>query len=129
MTLKSPTLLASLLLDRSCPRPANLQVAGTWWEQTLDQLQNGQIIPEALWNTEEDLPARWDEGEGKQIFHEALKHLPETRPQLGGPDDERKLETFVMGHVMQELRGRIPGRHVRQWVAETIQEWIKEGRQ
>jgi hypothetical protein len=108
-----PTGLASLLLDRSCPRPASLAAAGDWWENVLDRLLDGDILHEAVWNSEDDLLTRLAEDEGREIFTRALKQLPP-----GGPTAGEAREHFVMGHVMRDLRGRVPGRRVRAWVQE-----------
>jgi Glu-tRNA(Gln) amidotransferase subunit E-like FAD-binding protein len=110
-----PAGLASLLLDRSCPRPASLAAAGSWWEGVLDRLLAGDIIPEAVWNSEEDLLVPLAEGEGQEIFQQALQQVPPGGPTAGSPR-----EHFVMGHVMPALRGRVPGRLVRAWVKEAL---------
>jgi glutamyl-tRNA(Gln) amidotransferase subunit E len=107
--------LASLLLDRSCPRPANLAAAGGWWDEILGRILAGDIIPEAVWNSEDDINTRLGEGRGREIFNEAMGRLPQDGPATGEPR-----ENFVMGHVMHELRGRIPGRMIRAWVKEEL---------
>ncbi|MEN8006758.1 MAG: Glu-tRNA(Gln) amidotransferase subunit GatE [Candidatus Krumholzibacteriota bacterium] len=109
----NPAALASLLLDRSCPRPASLAAAGAWWDETLERLLSGDIIPEAVWNSEDGIPDRMDEDAGRKIFDEHLSRLPDD-----GPTGAQEREHFVMGHVMGDLRGRIPGRTVRAWVKE-----------
>ena len=110
-----PAALASLLLDRSCPRPASLAAAGDWWNETLDRLLAGEIIPEGVWNSEDTITARLDEGAGREIFDEKMSQLPED-----GPASAAGREHFIMGHVMRGLRGRIPGRIVRSWVKEVL---------
>ncbi len=110
-----PAGLASLLLDRSCPRPASLAAAGGWWTETLERLLAGDIIPEAVWNSEDDVITRLVEDRGREIFSEEMNRLPQDGPAAGEPR-----EHFVMGHVMRELRGRIPGRMVRAWVKEEL---------
>jgi glutamyl-tRNA(Gln) amidotransferase subunit E len=105
--------LASLLLDRSCPRPASLAAAGPWWEMAIEKLLAVEIIPEAVWTSEDGLTPRLDEDQGRDLFRSALEHLP-----TGGPETGPQREHFVMGHVMKELRGRIPGREIRTWVKE-----------
>ena len=110
-----PAGLASLLLDRSCPRPASLAAAGDWWDETLQLIQAGTIIPEAVWNSENDIVRRLAESRAREIFHEALDRLPQN-----GPTADIPREMFVMDHVMTELRGRIPGRMVRAWVKEEL---------
>jgi len=110
-----PAGLASLLLDRSCPRPASLAAAGEWWDETLQMIQAGTIIPEAIWNSENDIIRCLAENRGREIFNKALDQMPQDGPTAGNPR-----ELFVMGHVMTELRGRIPGRTVRAWVKEEL---------
>ncbi len=107
--------LASLLLDRSCPRPASLAAAGGWWDETIDQLVAGRIIPEGVWNSEDEIAGRLENAECRRIFDEAIAQLPDDRPGAG---DTREL--FVMGRVMPPLRGRIRGRTVRAWVKEVL---------
>jgi hypothetical protein len=115
------TGLASLLLDRSCPRPPSLAVARQWWEEALEAILAGRVIPEAVWNSEEILVEQWGEAEARRCFAAALRDLPAGGPQAGqDAEDRRRREDFVMGHVMPELRGRIPGRTVRQWVKEEL---------
>ena len=109
------TTLASMLLDRSCPRPAAMGAAGIWWEKTVERIQSGEIIPEAVWNSDEDLLDSLSEEEGRKIFNQALKNLPPD-----GPTDPPKKEIFAMKHVMKELLGRVPGKTVRSWVAEVM---------
>ena len=111
----NPGQLASLLLDRSCPRPASLAVAGDWWDETVDRILAGEIIPEAVWTSEDEPTACLDVDAGRKIFLEAMKSLPQDRP---GVDPQR--EHFIMGCVMSELRGKIPGRTVRAWVKEEL---------
>jgi glutamyl-tRNA(Gln) amidotransferase subunit E len=110
-----PAGLASLLLDRSCPRPASLAAAGAWWEDVLERLLARDIIPEAVWNSEDDILNRLTESEGREIFQRTMKQLSPGGPATGEPRDN-----FVMGLVMPELRGRIPGRLVRAWVKEAL---------
>jgi len=110
-----PAALASMLLDRSCPRPASLAAAGAWWEKTLARLKEGDIICEAVWNSEDEITTCLTESRGRELFNEALGRLPQDGPVAGVPR-----ELFVMGHVMDELRGRIPGRMVRVWVKEEL---------
>jgi len=111
----SITTLASLLLDRSCPRPASMGAAGLWWEETIDRLQKGEIIPEAIWNSDEELMTRISDEDGRAIFDKAIKNLP-----TGGPTDPQKKEIFAMKYLMKDLMGRVPGSTVRQWVAEVL---------
>ena len=109
--------LASLLLDRSCPRPACAKAAGDWWHRTIDRVLDGEVIPEAVWSSEDDPLPRWDEAAGRQAFADAIAALPDD-----GPTDGPQREHFIMGCVMPALRGRIPGRTVRTWVRSWIEE-------
>ena len=111
----SATTLASMLLDRSCPRPAAMGAAGIWWEKTVERIQSGEIISEAVWNSDEDVTAQISDEEGRIIFEKALESLP-----ADGPTDPQKKEIFAMQHVMKDLLGRVAGRKVRQWVAEVV---------
>ncbi len=111
----NPGQLASVLLDRSCPRPASLAVAGEWWADKVDQILAGEIIPESVWTSEDEPAPRLDDGAGRKIFLETIKRLPPD-----GPQGDEQSEHFVMGHVMPELRGRVRGRLVRTWVKEAL---------
>ncbi len=107
--------LASLLLDRSCPRPASKDAAGQWWQETLALIGTGAIIPEAVWLSDEVLLARLNEDEARGIFNKALENLPP-----GGPTEQQKKEDFAMQHLMKDLRGRVAGRTVRAWLVEVL---------
>jgi len=107
--------LASLLLDRSCPRPAAMGAAGQWWVDTLAQIGAGGIIPESVWHSDEELMTCLDEDEARNLFNQAMETLP-----ADGPTEQRKKEDFAMQHVMKDLRGRVAGRTVRAWVAEVL---------
>jgi hypothetical protein len=107
--------LASLLLDRSCPRPASLRAAGAWWETTVDGLSAGRLLPEGVWCAEEEPLERLPEDAARQRLAEVLGDLPDDLPP-----DPGKREHVVTGLVMNRLRGRVPGRTVRQWVQEAL---------
>ncbi len=111
----SANSLASLLLDRSCPRPAAMGPAGLWWEETLAKIRSGEVILEGIWHSDETLLAKLPEKEARGIFDQALKTLP---PK--GPENHPQKEHFAMQHVMKNLRGRIPGRTVRAWITEEL---------
>lgn len=111
--------LASLLLDRSTPRPASLKAAGPWWEQALDRITAGEILAESLWHTEDEPAARLDEAAARARFDRALAELKADRRALL-PADPVKREHFLMGAVMADLRGRYPGSEVRRWVKEAL---------
>jgi Glu-tRNA(Gln) amidotransferase subunit E-like FAD-binding protein len=106
--------LASLLLDRSCPRPPSIPVAGDWWRALAGRLASGEVIPEGVWHAEDEPLSLLDETEARRHFATALETVP------AGPRTGRQGEDFVMGHVMSGLRGRIPGRTVRTWVKEAL---------
>ena len=109
-----PATLASLLLDRSCPRPPSLKAAGPWWQEQVDRLARGELVPEGIYHAEEDPPELLPEAEARRIFDQALAAVP------AGPRAGRQGEDWAMGHVMRELRGRIAGRTVRAWVKEAL---------
>ncbi len=106
--------LASLLLDRSCPRPPSRKAAGDWWDAVVRRLTTGEILPEGVYHGAdaplEPLPA----AAARRLFDAALQTAP------AGPREGRRGEDFVMGHVMSELRGRVAGRTVRAWVKEAL---------
>ncbi len=106
-------LLVSILLDRSCARPASLAAAGDWWSSALQRLIAGEIVPEGLWHCEQDPPTRLDEDEARGICAAELQFLGDDRP-----DDLEQIVPFAMARVMPKLRGRVPGRTVRDWVSE-----------
>ncbi len=113
----TPHQLASMLLDRSCPRPVGLAVAGPWWQDTVQRLAAGELLPEAVWNAEDTPLAPWSEARARQAFAAAVADLP---PDL--PVEPRRRELAMMGHVMPALRGRVAGRTVRRWIADHNQE-------
>ena len=109
----SPQGLASLLLDRSCPRPPSLAAAGAWWERVVDRLTRGEIVPEGIWNSDDEPPAASPDPEARRLADTALAALP-----ADGPGEPGRREEWTMGHVMRALRGRVPGRLVRAWLKE-----------
>jgi glutamyl-tRNA(Gln) amidotransferase subunit E len=106
--------LASLLLDRDCPRPPSLKAAGDWWRTQAARLARGEVVPEGIYHADSEPLARIPEEQARQRFESALAAVPE------GPRAGRQGTDFVMGHVMRELRGRVPGRTVRAWVEEAL---------
>jgi glutamyl-tRNA(Gln) amidotransferase subunit E len=106
--------LASLLLDRSCPRPPSLKAAGDWWQVQIGRLAAGEVVPEGLYHAEDEPAPVLETAEARARFDRALAAVPD------GPRTGRQGEDFVMGHVMRELRGRIAGRTVRGWVKEAL---------
>jgi glutamyl-tRNA(Gln) amidotransferase subunit E len=106
------TGLASLLLDRSCPRPPSLKVASAWWGETVRRLAAGEILPEGVYHGEEAPLEPLSEAAARRCLAAALAAVPD------GPRSGRQGEDFVMGHVMRDLRGRVAGRKVRGWVKE-----------
>jgi len=111
----NPNSLASLLLDRSCPQQPNLEAAGAWWEEIVDRIVGGKIIPEGVWNSNHEPKTAIDEMTGRKLFEAMLAEIPKD-----GPADGRRREDFVMGHVMRKLRGKVSGRTVRSWVKEAL---------
>jgi len=110
----SATGLASLLLDRSCPRPASLKAAGDWWQTVVRRLAAGEILAEGVYHGDLDPVEPLAEAEARRRFAAAFAAVP------AGPRQGRRGEDFVMGHVMRELRGRVAGRTVRAWVKEAL---------
>jgi glutamyl-tRNA(Gln) amidotransferase subunit E len=110
----APTSLASLLLDRSCPRPPSLKVALEWWRDVVRRLQAGELLPEGVYHAETDPLTPLAEAEARTAFDMELAAAPD------GPRAGDKGEDFVMGHVMARLRGRVAGRTVRTWVKEAL---------
>ena len=111
----TPHALASILMDRSCPRPASLAAAGDWWDAVLDRLQAGEILAEALWSFEDEPAARLADDEAKRRFDEAVAGADGS-----APDDPALKEHWLMGQVMPALRGRVAGATVRNWVKEVL---------
>jgi hypothetical protein len=107
--------LASLLLDRSTPRPPSRAVAGQWWDGTMARIASSEILAEGLWTSEEEAPPRLDEAEARPRFEAALVGTVDD-----GPGDSALREHWLMGRVMPELRGRVPGHTVRTWVKEVL---------
>jgi glutamyl-tRNA(Gln) amidotransferase subunit E len=107
--------LASLLLDRACPCPADPAAALAWWQRMVDGIVAGRYVPEAVWGCESEPALALPEAEGKRLFAQLLDQVP-----AGGPAGSLKREGFVMDHVMHKLRGKIAGRTVRQWVKEAL---------
>jgi len=107
--------LASLLLDRSCPRPASLGPAGPWWEDTATRLASGAVVPEGVWCADDVPLSRLDEEEARRRLRRALADLP---PDL--PVDPERRRHVVMGRVMPGLRGRVPGARIWAWLKEDL---------
>jgi glutamyl-tRNA(Gln) amidotransferase subunit E len=106
--------LASLLLDRSCPRPASLKAAGDWWREVVGRLRAGELLPEGVYWAEDEPLAPLPEKDARRLFELALATVPE------GPREGRPGEDFVMGQVMTDLRGKVAGHTVRTWVKEVL---------
>ena len=104
--------LVSILLDRSCPRPASLAAAGDWWREAVRRLAGGEIVPEGLWHCEDEPPARLAEDEARSICAAELAALAGDAPR-----DPDAIVPFAMARVMPKLRGRVRGRDVHGWVA------------
>ncbi len=113
----TPHQLASLLLDRSCPRPVGLAVAGPWWRDTVQRLAAGELLPEGVWHAENDPLEPWSDDHARKVFTTALDDLPKDLP-----DDPHQRELAIMGLIMPSLRGRVAGRTIRCWIADHNQE-------
>ncbi len=115
----NPRTLASLLLDRPWPRPPSWNATAAWWEEIVDRLARGEIIPEGVVAGGKEPVTAISESTGRKIFDNQLAEIP-----AGGPDSSRDggrpRELFIMDHVMQKLRGKVAGRTVRQWVKESL---------
>jgi glutamyl-tRNA(Gln) amidotransferase subunit E len=116
-----PGELASLLLDRPWSRPSRWDGTATWWEETVDRLVRGEIIPEGVYSGGKEPVTVIDEATGRKLFTNLLDDLPDGGPPLS-QDGGRPREMFIMDHVMQKLRGKVRGRTVRKWVRETLKE-------
>jgi glutamyl-tRNA(Gln) amidotransferase subunit E len=110
----TPSGLASLLLDRSCPRPPSLKAAGDWWRAVVRRLAAGEVLPAGVYHGEDEPLVPLPLDEARAAFAAALAEVPD------GPRTGRQGEDFVMGYVMRDLRGRAAGRTVRQWVKEAL---------
>ncbi|HPF71378.1 MAG TPA: Glu-tRNA(Gln) amidotransferase subunit GatE [Candidatus Krumholzibacteria bacterium] len=111
----TPRQLASLLLDRSNPRPASLTAAGAWWEEIAAGLQSGALVPEGVWCGDDEPIARIDDDTARRRLRAALADLPAPLPA-----DRERREHAAMGHVMPALRGAAPGALVRRWLKEDL---------
>jgi hypothetical protein len=79
------------------------------------------VVPEAVWASEDDVPARADDREGRRLYDEALAAALADR-SAAWPADGARHEHALMGAVMPRLRGRVPGHLVRRWVGQTLKE-------
>jgi len=111
----TPHQLASLFLDRSCPRPASLAAAESWWRRTLASVTAGEILLEGIWHAETEIPQKLPDDEARRLFQSGMTDLPP-----GGPTALRQREDFAMGHVMRNLRGKVAGHTVRTWIREEL---------
>jgi glutamyl-tRNA(Gln) amidotransferase subunit E len=108
--------LASLLVDRSCPRPPSLAAAGDWWEGTVARLARGEILPEGVWSSDGNPPATCEEQEALRLVDGALALLTPD-----GPAALAQREDWAMGRIMGDLRGRVSGRQVR----ARVRAWLR----
>jgi hypothetical protein len=111
----SATGLASLLLDRACPCPADPEAGRRWWERAIERIAAGEILPEALYGGAGEPPRALPESEGRTLFARLVRQVPPD-----GPGTSPQREHFAMAHIMPALRGRMPGRLVWQWVREAL---------
>jgi len=114
----TPHQLASLLLDRSSPRPLNPATAGPWWENVVRRLTAGELLPEGVWSAESEPVEPWAEDRAQQVVADTLDDLKSAEL----PDDPRRREMVLMGRVMPLVRGRVPGRTVCRWIRELNRE-------
>ncbi len=112
----SPTGLASMLLDRSLPRPIGVNAAGEWWDAQIDRINRGEVLPEAVWWCESEPAAAASDDASRAAFDQAVAAIGGDPKSL--PGDGKKRERAAMGAIMTGLRGKVPGRLVRQWVKE-----------
>jgi glutamyl-tRNA(Gln) amidotransferase subunit E len=112
----TPSALASLLLDRPrrSPPPDDER---RWWQDTLSRIRQGELLSEAVRRGQQEPPATLGVAEGRRVFARAMAELPD-----GGPTGGPAREDYCMGHVMSQLRGRVPGRLVRSWVRRALAE-------
>jgi glutamyl-tRNA(Gln) amidotransferase subunit E len=115
----APAQLASLLLDRRCGRPASLAAAGPWWEETADRLARGELILEGVYATGGEPVAAVAQATARKLF-DRLRADVETAGRDPGPAGQPQRGQWLMGRVMRDLRGKVPGRVVRRWVEEVL---------
>jgi len=111
----TPANLASLMIDRDLPRPVHDHAAGQWWDQTIDNITAGKLLPEATWHLEEDWPAPLPENEARARFDAGWTSLPEQLPT----DPERRAHAAT-GILMKDLRGLVSGALVNRWTKEAL---------
>ena len=102
--------LASLLLDRHCLQAAEMD-ALDWWRSVLERIGRGEVLAESLYRSEEELLMPLVEAEARRRFEQLLARLPADVPAAA-----EQREHWIMGEVMPELGGRVPGRLLRDWV-------------
>ncbi|PIV80666.1 Glu-tRNA(Gln) amidotransferase GatDE subunit E, partial [bacterium CG17_big_fil_post_rev_8_21_14_2_50_64_8] len=101
--------LASLLLDRSCPRPLQTAAAGPWWADTVRKLVSGDLIPEGVWSAESEPLEPWPREKARAAVEDLLQAIP--AGEL--PESPLQRDLVLMGRVMPGVLGRVPGRTVR----------------
>ena len=105
-----------MLLDRSLPRPIGVNAAGEWWDAQIDRINRGEVLPEAVWWCESEPAAAASDDASRAAFDQAVAAIGGDPKSL--PGDGKKRERAAMGAIMTGLRGKVPGRLVRQWVKE-----------
>ena len=110
--------LASLLLDRSCPRPLQVAAAGSWWRDTVARLAGGELLPEAVWSAEAEPVEPLTEPEATAAVDAALTEALAS-PMALPPDPDKRVRV-IMALVMPKLRGRVAGNRVRARIAATV---------
>ena len=98
--------LASLLLDRDCPRPKSM-AALQWWRDTVKDVAEGKNLACGIWVSDNEPLAQLEEAEAKELFNKAVAEL----------DDNLSLQA-AMRPVMENLRGRFSGAKIQSWLQE-----------
>jgi glutamyl-tRNA(Gln) amidotransferase subunit E len=98
--------LASLLLDRDCPRPKSL-ASVDWWRDTISKIIEGHILPTGIWNSDNEPFAQLEESEAREIFNKAVSEVDSNLPT-----------TAKMRPVMENLKGRFSGKKIQSWLQE-----------
>lgn len=98
--------LASLLMDRDCPRPKSI-AALQWWRDAIKDVAEGKNLACGIWVSDNEPLAQLQEAEAKELFNKAVAEL----------DDNLSLPA-AMGPVMENLRGRFSGAKIQSWLQE-----------
>jgi glutamyl-tRNA(Gln) amidotransferase subunit E len=110
----TPNQLASLLLDRHCPRVA-LAHEKQWWVEHLAAVQSGEVVLEALWSSQDGEVVQAEKDAPRAWFDAIVRELPDDFVR----HEDKRLHA-LMGQVMPKLRGRVAGKLVKQWAEEAL---------